>query len=209
MVANGETEMNQLLKQMLLVFMCCLALTGQAIADSLANAVQAYEAGDYAKASKLFRHLAKRGNTIAETDLGLMYSNGQGTPQNLKEAVKWFRMAAERGNADAQNWTGIMYENGQGVPRNYKEAVKWYRLAAEQGIAHAQFKLAGMYEEGEGVKQSYVVALMWANISASNAQKGSSIYREALTNKMTPEQIVEAQELARECTANKFKGCRK
>ena len=31
-----------------------------------------------------------------------MYHEGQGVPQDYKEAIKYFRLSAEQGNADAQ-----------------------------------------------------------------------------------------------------------
>jgi hypothetical protein len=40
------TKMNKSLKQMLLVCVCLFALTGQAIADSLSDAYDAYNAGN-------------------------------------------------------------------------------------------------------------------------------------------------------------------
>ena len=71
-----------------------------------------------------------------------MYANGEGVPEDDKEAVKWYRLAAEQGHAQAQYNLGLMYANGEGVPEDDKEAVKWYRLAAEQGHAQAQSTLA-------------------------------------------------------------------
>ena len=32
-----------------------------------------------------------------------MYDNGQGVPQDYKQAVKWYTKAAEQGDADAQS----------------------------------------------------------------------------------------------------------
>ena len=64
-------------------------------------------------------------------NLGVMYYNGQGVPQDYKEAMKWFRMAAEQGHADAQYNLGVIYSNGKGVPQDHKEAMKWLRMAAE------------------------------------------------------------------------------
>ncbi|WP_295388321.1 tetratricopeptide repeat protein, partial [Thiolapillus sp.] len=70
--------------------------------------------------------------------LGVMYAEGQGVRQDLKEAVKWYRRAAEQGYALAQYNLGVIYNNGQGVQQDKKEAVKWFRKAAEQGYASAQ-----------------------------------------------------------------------
>ena len=38
----------------------------------------------------------------AQLNLGLMYAQGQGVPQDYQEAVRLYRLAAEQGNADAQ-----------------------------------------------------------------------------------------------------------
>ena len=91
------------------------------------------------------RRLAEQGDADAQTNLGAMYDNGTGVPQNYSEAVKWYRLAAEQGIATAQYNLGAMYANGEGVPQNDAEAVKWYRLAAEQGYADAQNNLGIMY----------------------------------------------------------------
>jgi hypothetical protein len=69
----------------------------------------------------------------AQTDLGLMYANGEGVGRDYDEAVNWYRKAAEQGDAKAQNALGVMYHNGFGVKRDDKEAKKWFRKAAEQG----------------------------------------------------------------------------
>jgi TPR repeat protein len=37
--------------------------------------------------------LAEQGNVDAQTNLGLMYDIGQGTPQDDKEALKWYKAA--------------------------------------------------------------------------------------------------------------------
>jgi TPR repeat protein len=91
-----------------------------------------------------------------------------------------------------------MYAHGQGVPQDYKEAVKWYRLSAEQGNAHAQFNLGQMYYQGQGVTQDYIQAHMWFNLAGASGDADSIKNRDAVANKMTPEQIAEAQRLARE-----------
>ena len=52
---------------------------------------------------------AKKGDAEAQFNLGKMYANGQGVPQDYREAVKWFRLAADQGMAGAQNALGGMY----------------------------------------------------------------------------------------------------
>jgi TPR repeat protein len=55
------------------------------------------------------RKAAEQGNADAQFDLGVMYDNGQGVPQDDKEAVVWLRKVAEQGPADAQYRLGLMY----------------------------------------------------------------------------------------------------
>jgi hypothetical protein len=107
----------------------------------LDEGVAAYKRGDYASALREWRPLAKQGNAKAQNNLGIMYSEGLGVPQDDAEALQWYRKAAEQGDADGQFNLGLMYANGEGVPQDYARAVKWYRKAAEQGHAIAQNNL--------------------------------------------------------------------
>jgi TPR repeat protein len=86
---------------------------------------------------KWFRKAAEQGVAEAQNDLGAMYHQGQGVPQDYAEAMKWFRKAAEQGQADAQSNLGVMYVAGQGVPQDYVQAYLWFILAAAQGNENA------------------------------------------------------------------------
>ena len=80
---------------------------------------------------------AKDGDAIAQYNLGVMYDNGRGVPENKAEAVKWYRKAADQGDADAQFNVGVMYANGDGVPENDIRAYVWWSMAKTQGNAEA------------------------------------------------------------------------
>ena len=125
-----------------------------------------------------------------------MYGTDEGVPQDYAEAVKWFRLAADQGDASAQFNLGFRYYAGEGVPQDYGEAVKWYRLAADQGHASAQNNLGIMYDNGEGVPQNYIQAHMWLNLAGARGDEDSRKARDLVKDKMTPEQIAEAQRLA-------------
>ena len=114
-----------------------------------------------------------------------------------------FTKAAEAGNADAQAVVGAMYDDGEGVPQDYGQAVRWYTKAAEAGNADAQGRLASMYAVGHGVPQDFVQAYKWFNIAVSTEtdkeERDRSVRnRDLVSGKMTPNQIAEAQRLARE-----------
>ena len=83
---------------------------------------------------------AEQGNAEAQFNLGVMYNQGDGVPEDHAEAVRWYQMAAEQGYAVAQCILGFMYDQGDGVPEDDAEAVRWYQMAAEQGYAGAQYQ---------------------------------------------------------------------
>jgi len=114
------------------------------------SAVSNYNKGNYNTAFKEFKHLAEQGNIGAQTNLGMMYEHGTGTPKDYKQAAYWYRMSAKQGGAAAQYNLGVLYTNGRGVPKNDKRAVEWYKKSAEQGFANAQSNLGFMYAEGRG-----------------------------------------------------------
>jgi TPR repeat protein len=94
------------------------------------------------------------------------------------------------------------------------EAATRYRLSAKHGNRFAQLDLGMMYENGQGVLQDNTQAYKWLTIAdanvdatASELKQMSASHRDSTAKKMTAQQIAEAQELARKCTANKFKGC--
>jgi uncharacterized protein len=76
--------------------------------------------------------------------------------------------------------------------------MSWYRDPAEQGIARAQYNLGLMYDNGEGVPQNYVIAHMWFNLAAAGGLKSAAQNRDGVAARMTPAQVAEAQQLARE-----------
>lgn len=45
-------------------------------------------------ALRWFRKSAAAGNTLAMTNLGLLYENGHGVPKDHDQALEWFRQAA-------------------------------------------------------------------------------------------------------------------
>ena len=114
------------------------------------------------------------------------------------DPVKEFKLLAEKGDATAQYNLGVMYFKGEGVPPDSKEAVMWFRKAAEQGDANSQSILGGMYREGEGVTKDYVLAHMWYNLAATQGNEFGKLTRDLIAQSMTPDQIAEAQRLARE-----------
>jgi hypothetical protein len=188
-----------------------LAAPAWAGSDECRDAFQAaMESADYDFETSLreCKPLAEAGEADAQTRLAWMYRAGKSVSKDWVEAERWYRKAAEQGSAEAQVALGNMhYRCGREIGSlcasatpvypDYAEAVKWYRKAAEQGDSWGQIYLGRMYVAGQGVPQDYVLAHKWANLAT--AQKSFvTRERDLVAAKMTPEQIAEAQRLARE-----------
>ena len=93
----------------------------------------AAQSGDFATALKEWKPLAEEGNAAAQNNLGLMYHNGWGVPQDYKEAARLYRLAAEQGYADAQGNLGVMYVFGKGVTKDFVYAHMWGNIALMNG----------------------------------------------------------------------------
>lgn len=182
------------------LFILVLLLISPSSAQDYVTAFNAYLRGDYALAEREFRPLAERGNVLAQYKLGLMYNNGEGVPQDYRQAVDWFNRAAVLGYAPAQSSLGVKFEKGQGVKRNYSEAVRWYRFGAEQGYAMAQYRLGRMYVLGQGVRRDYTEAFAWFKIAAGQGIEDAATARDAIAARLTPKQLADAARKAREAS---------
>ena len=116
---------------------------------------------------------------------------------DYETALKVLLPLAEHGIAEAQYNLGVMHDLGRGVPINDAEAVKWFRMAAEQRFIKAQFSLGFMHQLGEGVPQNSVRAHMWFNLAARQGDTNAIQFSYGLASRMTPDQIAEAQWMAR------------
>ena len=118
--------------------------------------------------------------------------------RNFATALKEWRPLAEQGNAVAQYSLGVMYDNGQGVPQDFKEAVRWYRLAADQGHAGAQNNLGAMFGQAHGVPHLPVLQHALYNLARAQGNEVAADNLKNLEPDLTPQEIADAQALARE-----------
>jgi len=79
-----------------------LALAVPARAGPFEDGLAAYDQGDYATALRLWRPLAEQGDTLAQSNLGVMYEFGLSVPQDIVQAHMWFDLAVEHGNERAR-----------------------------------------------------------------------------------------------------------
>ena len=160
LIHGGKSVRMQILKKLTTSSLLVLALllpAGQLAAkpdttnSQYNRGWEAYETGHYQAAFLIWKQLAQQNHVLALINLGAMYDDGQGVPENPVKAFESFKQAARRGNPYAQYNLGNMYAEGRGVKRNLEKATSWYRKAAEQDLAIAQYSLGLLYAAKQGV----------------------------------------------------------
>ena len=90
------------------------------------------------------------------------------------------------------------------------EALSEWRAAASSGDRRAMLALGRLFLKGVGAPQDYVLAHMWLNLAASRGDAEAAKERNALSARMTPQQIAAAQDRARSWrpgTGSVFRDC--
>ena len=152
--------------------------------------------GKYQEAASWYKQAADMGIATAAYNLGTLYYNGQGFPQDYAQARHWFELGAKRNDPYAEFQLGIMAGDGKGMAVDVNEERRWYLKAAEQGLSAAQYNLAVMYHNAEGGDQDDVTAYAWL-LLAGRGGVDISEAKSVITDGMTPEQLQAAEKLSR------------
>ena len=80
----------------------------------------------------------------------------------------------------------------------YNEAYDGFDDLAQKGSPVCQYFLGVMCLRGCGALQDFVMAHFWFNLAASRGHRKARNHLEKLTNTMSPEQVAEAQRMARD-----------
>jgi TPR repeat protein len=126
--------------------------------DRFESGLASKDRGHYATALRAWIPMAESGNAEAQNNVGYMYEEGLGVPQNYLLAMNWYRQAADNELAQAQHNMGMLYHHGYGVAQNLGEAFRWFKMAAEQELAESEYMLGLAYEKGEGTTLNYAEA---------------------------------------------------
>jgi len=96
---------------------------------------------------------------------------------------------------------------GDGVPQNDAQVICWWSRVAERGYQDAMYGLGCVYADNESVHKDYIKAYMWFNITneCKHTVGGRVLFNPSSDEQMgwlepsiTPEEISEAERLARE-----------
>jgi len=170
-----------------------------AIADELAEGIDAYENGDYVLAREILTPLAEHhGYTKAMNALGLMSEQGLGTSANGIEAEKWYKRAALLADEDAMYNLGILYAEGKVMEIDDVKAIAWlgaaYDHRQDDALEVAKLVSTRMDEKqlaASGVLRREINDLLYSDIQNEPVKLllEPPVDRARL---MTSEQIVEA-----------------
>ena len=105
-----------------------LSFAEPAAAGPLEDADAALKRRDYATALRFIRPLAEQGDASAQYNLGVLYDNGLGVPQDKVRAYMWFTLSAAQGRDGAaafrdliaRRMTPAQIEEAQKLAREWK-----------------------------------------------------------------------------------------
>ena len=122
-----------MIKYLTVLIVFLMTIGSPVAAQDFDKGYAAYEAGDYVTALQEWKPFAESGDAQAQYNVGLMYDNGRGVPQDHAEAVKWYRLAAEQGDASSQRNLGVAAQLGGGVLQDDVMAHMWFNIASANG----------------------------------------------------------------------------
>lgn len=136
---------------------------------------------------------AQKGDAYAQYRLAMMYSAGDGVPQNSEEALIWLHKSAEQGNPYAQHTLGNKYQS----QKLYKEALDWQGKSAEQGFEYAQFTLGSLYSNKDlgfqNLEEAYFWYLVLSTYGTTNPVLNPAWSAEEAKKKLSSEQALNVQ----------------
>ncbi len=109
---------------------------------------------NYLAAAACYEAAARLGDAVALNNLGWLYQNGFGVPQDVDTAIRLYTEAADKGESTAMINLGNIYENGlkDGTP-DYEQAFYWYGKGARKVDCGAMFNYARCLHHGLGTPQ--------------------------------------------------------
>jgi cell division septation protein DedD len=139
-----------------------LACAGVAHA-SVKDGVDAWGAGDFARAVAEWKVPAAKGDPDALFNLAQAYRLGRGVPEDLKQAETLYARAAAKGHLKAaDNYGLLLFQDGR-----REQAMTYVTAAAERGDPRAQYLLGIAHFNGDLVARDWVRA--YALLTLANA----------------------------------------
>jgi TPR repeat protein len=149
---------------------CASNQTGESLKNNFDSGVAAYDAGDYAKAYKIWSAIDDE-DIAAMRNVAMMRRQGLGTAKDPKGAEDLYLRAAEAGLPTAQADLADMLIRGEAGPPDPEHALPLLQAAAAANHPLAQYELAQFYEVGQLVPKNLTVARNLYAAAASHGMK--------------------------------------
>lgn len=144
-----------------LVALALMAQGTPAFADVKAG-VDAWSAGDFARAVKEWRAAADAGDPDAQFNLAQAYRLARGVPADMQKAEYYYGKAAAQGHMQAADNYGLMlFQDGRRTA-----ALPYIKAASERGDPRAQYLLGVAHFNGDLVPKDWTRA--YALVSLAN-----------------------------------------
>jgi TPR repeat protein len=155
---------------------------------------------DYAQAAYYYRRALSHGLWAADDSLGALYANGFGVPQDAVKSLSYYQEAAAHNDAVGEFHVGLAALTGTGTPPDFNAADKNLTMAAMQGNADALHTLGDIVAIGGtttgGPLTDATQAYMFYDLAASRGSATARLSQTTLADKLTPDQISDAQLMA-------------
>lgn len=158
---------------MRLIAALVLALIGPVHANTLDQALAAYERGELETAAKGFTELSRQGLPLGDYNLAMMHIRSELPLPDLPEAKRLLERAAAQRLVRAQLALGQWHEQGLQGKADLRAAAHWYGLAAASGSVDGQVQLATAYYLGRGLAKNMAQAAHWYREAAKGGDVGA------------------------------------
>lgn len=140
-----------------------LALSGVPARADVKDGVDAWAAGDFARAVAEWKAPAAKGDADALFNLAQAYRLGRGVAEDVKQAETLYARAAAKGHLKAaDNYGLLLFQDGR-----REQALPYISAAAERGDPRAQYLLGIAHFNGDLLPRDYVRA--YALLTLANA----------------------------------------
>ena len=99
------------------------------------------------RAAEYLHHAATFFNDAdAQFELAKLYLNGDGVPENTKQAMHWLSVLTEKGHAGAQAFLADLYWRGRHVPQDRMRALALITVALEHAPTHERIWIEDIHQ---------------------------------------------------------------
>lgn len=125
---------------------------------------------------------AKKGDAVAQNEVGGWYYRGRHVKQNYEEALQWWSKSAKQGNIQAIGNMGLCYQTGHGIAADSLKATQLYLRSikggnkalfnqnielAKKGSVFSNMLIAECFKNGIGVSRDVMKAIPFLSNAAN------------------------------------------